>query len=386
MIAEALAVIVIVSSAVQLAYFCYFFNRLRRYPKLLKAAGLSSFEPAASYILPVSIIICAKNESQNLQDFLPAILQQDYHNAEGKPMYEVVLVDDQSTDDTPGVLAALQAVHPHLSVITITDGIQRDLPGKKFALSQGLAAARNEVILMTDADCKPATPQWIARMVAPLLAGRQIVAGYSGYLPQHSVLNLFIRLETIHTYLQFLSYALGGHPYMAVGRNLAAKKDLLLRAQAHPLWKVVPSGDDDLLVQLCATKENMWVLADKHAATWSRAVNSWGQWIRQKQRHLSTGKLYRKGIQAALGGYALSHALFLGSLALALLLKAPITPAFYLAVVGRFAVCWYLGLWCTAITTEHRLGRFWPLFDIGWLFYNVIFAPFIFWKNKQEWK
>src|SRR5690606_22354269 len=106
---------------------------------------------------PVSVIICARNEVSNLQQFLPLVLNQDYP----PDLFEVLLVDDQSTDGTAALLSQLQYQYPQLKVLHIDPNIQKDLPGKKYALREGIAAAKFDRLLLTDADCYPASVLWL---------------------------------------------------------------------------------------------------------------------------------------------------------------------------------------------------------------------------------
>ena len=100
----------------------------------------------------ISVIICAKNEEKNLEQFLPHILQQDY------PEYEVVVVNDSSTDDTENVLMQLAAQYDQLRYTSIPadDKLKR---GKKLALTIGLKAAKYDHVLLSDADCYPVSDQ-----------------------------------------------------------------------------------------------------------------------------------------------------------------------------------------------------------------------------------
>ena len=388
MIATAIAVIVIVSSAIQLGYCCYFFFRvLGDFDIVGKQAtqqgGLPEF-PAT----PVSVIICAKNERENLEKNLRIVLNDKYLDGNQHPLFEVIVVNDQSTDGSEFFLKELQQKHAHLKVVTIGTSEGRTLPGKKFALSKGVTAANHDIILMTDADCAPMFGGWISWMVFPFSYGKEIVAGYGGFYEEPGLLNKFIRSETLHTFLQYLTYNLAGLPYMAVGRNLACKKELILRAQAHPLWMETASGDDDLLIQLCATKDNMVVNVHHASFTVSEAKQTWKEWVNQKQRHFSTGKLYSNQLKNLLGGYAFSHALCWLSVLMtpfvwdgSLLMK--IATGFF---ITRSLCIWNQLAFMRDYTSARGLKFFMPLFDFGWLLYNIIFAPFIFWKNKQQWK
>ena len=385
MIGLVLAVIVVLSAAIQLGYCFYFFRRIFILPPPPQGGPYHRALMPEIPALPVSVLICARNEAANLEKCLPSVLEQRYHNALQEPLYEVIVVNDQSADDSLLVLKKLQAIYPHLVIVDIPAGEERTLPGKKFALGKGIATAANDYILMTDADCIPASKAWITWMAYPFSQGKEIIGGYGAYNRRPGMLNRFVRAETIHTFLQYYTYTLAGFPYMAVGRNLACKKELLQRAQQHPLWKVTPSGDDDLLVQLCATPDNMVV--NRHPASWtySETKSTWSSWVKQKQRHFSTGKLYHKNIQALLGGYAFSHALFWCGIAAGLCFFPQFNNVFFFALLSR-CVFWSLCSEFSDMTGERKLKFFWPLFDVGWLLYNVIFAPFIFWKNKQQWK
>ncbi len=339
--------------------------------------------PRSAAMPPVSVIICARNEAMQLSRNLPAVLEQRYVNGAGKPNYEVVVVNDGSVDDTGDVLAGMTGRYPHLRVVNIAEGTERDLPGKKFALRAGVRRALNSWILMTDADCCPVTPEWIPRMVSPLAAGKEIVTGYAPYLSGSSFLNAFIRWETMHTMLQYSGYALAGIPYMAVGRNFACTRDVLDKAMQHPLWSVVPSGDDDLLMRIAANKGNTAIVAGPETYMYSPAKYTWREWLKQKQRHMSTGKYYKPAVQLLLGGYALSHT------ATWLLFGILIFSGYVWIAAGmmifRCLLYWLLWLRVSQKLRERRLAVFFPFFDFGWMIYNFVLAPYILWKNKRQW-
>src|SRR5690606_18972181 len=193
--------------AIQLGFVLYFFARIFSYtPRKYNYPGGE----------PVSIIICAKNEAENLRLNLPSVLAQRYTNDAGYTQFEVVVADDASTDHTQDVLSGLQKEYRNLRVVTITAGEVRTLPGKKYALGKAVAAAKYDILLMTDADCQPASTIWLEQMAQPFSDGKVAVAGYGQYVTEDSLLNSFTRWETVHTFLQFSSYAKAGKPYMAV--------------------------------------------------------------------------------------------------------------------------------------------------------------------------
>ncbi|MEB0261497.1 MULTISPECIES: glycosyltransferase [unclassified Mucilaginibacter] len=257
--------------------------------------------PAPS--VPISVIISARNEARNLTENLPYILQQNY------PDYEVVVINDCSSDNSDEVLQDIQREFAHLKVVTITEHV-RFKTGKKFALTLGIKAAKNEHLLFTDADCKPDTLNWITRMAAKFTGSTQIVLGYSPYTRTGNFLNPFIRFETLKTALNYLSAALNGNPYMGIGRNLAYTKTLFFGAKGFAAHMHVISGDDDLFVNQNSTPENTVIEIHPDTFIYTDAKSTLGGWFRQKKRHMGVGKLYKNIHRRALSFDAVSGFLF----------------------------------------------------------------------------
>jgi len=372
---EVIAAILLLSVTIQVAYALYFFVQVFRIPTAAKPLSAQK---------PVSVIICAKNEAANLLQNLPAIMAQRYINDAGITLFKVIVINDASEDDTAKVLAGFQEIYPQLQVVTIAPDEVRDVPGKKYALGKGIAAAETDIVVVTDADCKPSSDLWLAQMVAPLISGKGIVAGYGKYTQQPGLLNRFIRWETLHTFLQYSGYALAGNPYMATGRNLAYHKEAFIKASAAPAWRALPSGDDDLLIEAYANADNMAIVCDEQAFTISPAKSTWGDWSKQKERHLSTGKYYKKGIQVLLAGYAGTHALMW-----ILFLMSLFTPFYQTALVVMLCRCfiyWLIWAYMAKRLGEKDLVAWFLVMDFGWMLYNFAFSPYIFLKNKTQWK
>ena len=237
---------------------------------------------------PVAVIICARNEEENLVLNLTSVLEQDY------PLYEVIVVNDCSEDDTEQVLAEFKQKYSHLrSTIIKQDGSFRN--GKKFAATVGIRAAQYEWLLFTDADCRPENSQWIASMSKYFVDKKDIVLGYGGYLPQKGFLDKWIRYDSCFNALQYFGFAKMGKAYMGIGRNLAYRKSLFLAHNGFAEHAHIPSGDGDLFVNQAATMKNVAVTYIKDAQTRSIPKMTFMEWIRQKRRHIATGKYYRLG-------------------------------------------------------------------------------------------
>ncbi len=330
----------------------------------------------------VSIVICAKNEAENLKKNLPIILNQDY-SRNGSLMYEVVVVNDCSTDNTHNVLTELKKQYPHLREIIITPDTPRTVVGKKFALSEGIKQIANNWILLTDADCHPATTNWLACMAQPLSKGKEIVAGYAGHTAMPGLLNKFIRWETTHTFLQLSTYAMIGKPYLAIGRNLACTKVVCERAYQSPLWNIGPTGDDDLLVSVSSTATNTALVINPDAFTYSIPRDTFSGWRKQKQRHTSDGKNYKPEIKTLLAIYGISQAAVW--VYFIYLLFTPFCNIAAILLLIRCVVYWLLWAATAKRLKEKNIISLLPLFDIGWMLYNFAFLPYILQKNKQHW-
>lgn len=366
--------------ALQLGYGAWLFSMLaniRRRPEESQTIGTG-----------LTILVCAKNEESNLARNLPSLLEQAYHDGP----WEVLVVDDASTDGTPRVLGELARSYPHLHVLRLEEG-GRDLPGKKHALAQGIAHARHDRILFTDADCAAASVGWATEMSG---TEAPIVLGYGAYRPAPGALNRFVRWETVHTCMQYASYAKAGKPYMGVGRNMCYDRGLWKALENDTAFQKTyartPSGDDDLVILRLAIHYRAGLCLRPRAHTCSVAPVSWKKWWHQKGRHLSTGKYYPAATSWKLGAYALSHGLYwsLGILLVAHALWTGPMGVMQKTLIALFLL--RLGLYWSLMASwgrylqEKGLFYFYPLGDLGWAFYNLLLSPYIFWKNKNKWK
>jgi poly-beta-1,6-N-acetyl-D-glucosamine synthase len=256
------------------------------------------------YLKPVSVIISAKNEEQNLQKHLVEILEQNY------PEYEVVVVNDRSYDETEELLKGFKKQYGEkLQVVSLGEDV-REFPGKKLALTLGIKKAKYDQLLFTDADCVPVSDNWITKMQRNFDDDKEIVIGFSPYKTENSFLNLIIQWETFQTALNYISFALSGMPYMGVGRNMAYRKTLFLRNKGFASHLNIPSGDDDLFVNNNALNGNVAIEICPESFIESKPKQTFTSWIRQKKRHLQAGKFYKKRHRSILGGIWLVNLLF----------------------------------------------------------------------------
>lgn len=273
--------------AVQLLFFALYFVVLTR--KSPEA------EPTGE---PVSVIVCAHDEEENLRELLPLLLQQAYNN------FEVIIVNDRSNDGTYDLLLDESRKHKKLKIVHV-DRVPDHVNGKKYGLTLGIKAASHEWILLTDADCRPGA-DWVKEMSRNFREGASIVTGVSPYEKRAGMLNLFIRFDAWVTALQYVS--LGGlrTPYMGVGRNLAYRKSFFLEKKGFNDLLGITGGDDDLFVNRHANSNNVTLAFGRETAVPSIPKRTRSAFVRQKLRHLAVGKHYRAKHRIILGTFMLS--------------------------------------------------------------------------------
>ena len=353
---------------IQAFYYSFFYSRVAFFKERQKSQTQQH---------PVSVIICARDEDENIARHLPGVLVQKYPST-----HEVIVVNDNSVDDSKYILEELQKTFKFLQIVDLKQEAKL-ISGKKYPLSIGIKEAKHEIVLLTDADCVPASEFWIQKMQDAYVNGTEIVIGYSAYNKRPGLLNKLIRFETFHSALQYLSFALAGKPYMGVGRNLSYKKDVFLRNKGFSSINHIPGGDDDLFINKVATKHNTSVVIDKDAMTLSQPKRSFDEWLRQKTRHYSTARYYKKSNKFLLAVYSLSQFLFYP-----LLIVSAIFYNWQLALIVfgvRFLLQSFIFFKAMKKLNEADLWPWFLFFDIWMFFYYIIFAPSLWKKPRVSW-
>lgn len=279
---------------IQAFYYMLFFGKF----------AFSKSKTLVSKNIAISVIICAKNEAKNLKRFLPSVINQEY------PEFEIVLINDASKDDTLNIIHEYSKLHNNIKVVDVKP-IEAFWGNKKYALTLGIKAAKHDFLLFTDADCKPVSRHWIKEMSANFSNKKSIVLGYGAYTKvKKSFLNKLIRFETLITAVNYFSFAKFGLPYMGVGRNLAYTRKEFFDANGYISHIKVRSGDDDLFVNQIATHKNTAVCFSKDSFTISTPKKTFKDWFKQKRRHVSTAKYYKREHKGLLALLFISNFLF----------------------------------------------------------------------------
>lgn len=357
-------------AAIQIFYYLFFFSRLAFFKRKKDRAKTQTH--------PVSVIICAKNEAGNLANFLPGSLVQKYRTT-----HEVIVVNDNSEDETKYILEEYQRTFKQLKIVELKQEA-RFIPGKKFPLSVGIKTAKYEIVLLTDADCVPASENWIEKMQEYYDDDVEIVLGYSPFQKKKGLLNKLIRWESFHTALQYLSYAKSGLAYMGVGRNLSYKRDAFFRHKGFSAFNHLPGGDDDLFINKAATNKNVEIAIEPDTFTITKPPRTWNQWRKQKARHYTTAKYYKKIHKFLLGLYAFSLFAFYPLLVLCLFFFdwRIVTGIFLFRLIIQYVIIYK----SAGRLQEKDLAFYTLFFDIWMFFYYLLFAGTLFKKPAKKWK
>lgn len=366
-----LLIIVGIFIVIQLLFYLLVFSRL------IGEASVSTSVPTQG----VTVVVCAWNERENLEELLPLLDSQDY------PEFEVVVMDDRSSDGTKEFLEEHASRWEHIRFIRVTNEFDHVTP-KKYALTVAFRSAKYPVVLMTDADCRPVGENWISSMASRISVTKEIVLGFSPYLKAPGLLNWFIRCETFYTAVQYLSFAKLGAAYMGVGRNLMYKTQLFWQNRGFYTHKSVMGGDDDLFINQVATGINVAINFDPESFMYSIPKQTWGEWFRQKRRHLSVSRYYRFRNKVLLGLLSSSH-VFLWIAGLAAL-------GYFIAekdwlnlqlLGGIFGFRWLVQLILLGVINA-RLGRTvewfsFILMDFAFFIYYLFMSTLVFSKRRN---
>lgn len=320
----------------------------------------------------LTVIIAARNESDNLFENLPFILQQNY------PVFEVIVINHQSIDDSAYLLNAYQQQYPNLRVIEVAKS-KHLRPGKKLPITLGVKGAKYDHLIFTDADCKPSSNEWLQSIAKRFTHGTEIVLGYGPYSRQKGFLNRLVRFDTAWIGTSYMSMALARLPYMGVGRNMAYTKELFNNVRGFKSHYSLPSGDDDLFIQEAAKNRNYRIDIESKSYSYSDASSTWSSWVRQKSRHYSTSNHYSVIKKWLLGIYPFTMLILLVSFVILMF-----SIEFRWLTLLVFSIVLFLKWWiqgrCFAKLGEKGFIAYLPLWD---LFYTLL-MPILFYSAEKK--
>lgn len=314
------------------------------------------------------MVICSFNALPQLRQNLPHWLSQEY------PDYELILVDDGSTDGTKEYLESISIGQPHLKYIHIP----KHGPGKKQALLTSVSIAKNAWLALTDADCRPAGKFWLKNLMGVVTPLTDLVIGYAPYERENTFLNAFIRYECCLNAIQMMSASAQGIPYAAVGRNLVYRKNLLTK---EALQTELPYGDDDLLVQYYSKNMNSSICLDPGGFCYTKSESSYYEYFQRKRRHYATARTYSVVSKLFLGIFFTSLMGFYAGLFFLVFLGYFYHAAILLFL--KYALSWPLFCKLSKLLNEQDLCKAYPVWEMSYVCHLILQIPFLLVKRKH---
>lgn len=297
---------------IQLLYYFCLYNRIHIRSRAVKRSDIHFSQE----LPPLSVIIYAREEVENLRRNLTAVLEQDY------PQFEVIVINDGNTDESEDYLTLQGEKYPNL-YHSFVPSSSRYISRKKLAITLGIKASKYDWLVFTEANCLPESNQWLRTMARNFTSRAQIVLGYSGYERGKGWLHKRVSFDNLFTSMRYLGYALAGKPYMGIGRNMAYRKELFYSQKGFSAHLNLQRGDDDLFINKTATSENTRVETDANAVVRVQPVFHAKDWREEKISYMATAHFYR-GIQRNLSGFEtttrlLFHATWIAALVIGIL-------------------------------------------------------------------
>ena len=347
-------------------YFFYYFNPIKLTPS----------EPITAFP-PVSIIISARNSVLKLEDNIQHWLTQDY------PNFEVVIIDDRSSDETAYFLVKTAEKEPLLKYVLLDPDVIKN-GSKKLALTLGIKKAKNNYFLLTDADCIPNSDQWLKHMATGFTNKKDIVLGVSPVNTKKSFLGRLTQYENLLTAMQYLGMSIKGKPYMGVGRNLAYTRGIYDSVGGFSKHHHLPAGDDDLFVQEVSNANNTVVCIQPESYVNTEGPKNWKEYWKQKMRHLWIGKQYRSDVKTSLAWLPISQLLFWTIIIIWFITGSswlwPIIP-----IIVKIVPEWVIFVKKGKLLNMPLAGPYYLFYNIFYSFWYVVISMNAFFKRKIVW-
>lgn len=329
--------------------------------------------------IPISVIVCTKNDQFNVQKYIPLLANQNY------PNFEIVLIDDASSDDTIEIFEQFEKQFANIKIVKVANN-EAFWGNKKFALTLGIKAATHEHLLFTDADCYPTSTNWIAEMSSYFDNQKTVVLGFSGYhLNSNTLFSKLIRFESVLNAMQYFSWAKIGKPYTGNGKNLAYTKSEFFKTNGFINHMKIRSGSDSLFINEATNKNNTAICFSKNSFTISEIDINFMQWFKQMQKQLATSKHYKMPDKLQLKLFNLSQILVI-ALPIILLLYVINWQIVTGLIIFRYIFTWIILGYSAAKLNEKKVMYLFPIVEIMLIIVQLnVFVANLF-SKQPKWK
>lgn len=325
--------------------------------------------------LSVSVIVYAKNDDDNMESFLPLVLEQEYED------FEIIVVDDASWDNTNDVIKKFQETYPFLRTTHVPEGTQV-ISHKKLALTLGAKAAKKDLLIFTDADCRPFSRHWIEDITKSFKHQTEFVIGYTSAFDDKKCLNHWIAFDTLMENTEALGWALAGKPITGFGSNIAYRKDTFFRYKGFAGFLHKEAGEDELMINAYSNSVNTAVQSGKMAHVVAVRKFNYREWKYTKMKQYSAERDFKAGTKAILAIEPICKWLFLLTAAAVIALAAIFMPERWIEMIELTAGAMSLRLIIVTLAVNLVARQYkQPAFWLGMIFFDLI-HPFF----KLSWK
>jgi cellulose synthase/poly-beta-1,6-N-acetylglucosamine synthase-like glycosyltransferase len=255
------------------AYYVYFITRVHIGMLSLRYAQPKNIKPY------ISVVVAARNEEKDIESCLQSLLKQTYPTNS----YEIIIVDDGSTDKTASIVKSFSERFNNIHLLSLMFDSEQKIGRKPIALAKGIAQASGKIILTTDADCI-VPPKWIEIMANHFEEGVVFVAGP---VAERDAITFFAKMEQLE-FLGLITTAAGliasGRPIICNGANLAYRKDAFTAIDG---FNTESSSNDDesLMNKMVHRKIGKVVFApEADAVVTTNSSNTISTFLRQRIR------------------------------------------------------------------------------------------------------
>lgn len=322
----------------------------------ISLVSLGTAKRNESEALPISVIVAARNEEKNIPALIRSLNEQNYP----KDKYEVIIVDDNSADNTLEIIKRNIPQGLNLKYFSIKPE-EKELPAKKGVLIYAVKQTSCPYILVTDADCRP-SKYWLRSFSAKFSEGYDVLFGAAPFFKQKGLINKISRYENLRSGI--LTFAATGlrFPYSAAARSFGYTKEAYNKLNGYHSVSDAIAGDDDLFIREAVKAEmRVGTVLDADSFVYSETANSLPEYLKQKARHLSVS-----------GKYLFTHQLILGlwhGLNLAVLLLLPLS-----LISAKFLILPAVKIICDILLTAFSQKKFGYNFRL----YEILYLQFIY--------
>jgi len=329
--------------------------------------------------LPVSVLVLAKNNADKVKDLVPKLVNQNY------PDFEIVLIDNASSDESIDIMEELELAHNNVRLVKVENN-EAFWGSKKYALTLGIKAARKEYLLFIDADCEPASNDWLMHMASQFTMSKTIVLGFSAYrLVKNSLLNKLIRFDALVNTTQRFAWAKLGSPFSGDGRNLAYKKEEFFKRNGFINHMNIRTGEDALFINEAANSKNTAVCYTPESFTYSDAPVSFKSWILDKRKAAYTTTFFKTSDQVKLKVFTWLQGLFF--LFMAVLIAFQFNWMVLVPVIAfRYLLCWIIMAQSAAKLNEKDTIYWFPFIEIMLIFTQLYVFAVNLLSRKAHWQ